>query len=99
MIKTNRILLLSCLAGAFLAGCQEPPPPPTIVAPTPVIPPAPTPLPTRVPGPAVPAVPAQLPKPKLVGPTAPSIVVLPAHIAEPMIRVKLTDELSYRPVI
>ena len=102
-MKKKQILLLSCVAAALVAGavgCQQPETATTVPAPAPVtLAPATGPARQKVAGPAVPAVPAQLPKPKVLGPVMPSIVVLPDEIRQPMIRVKLTDELSYRPVI
>ncbi|MGN6366928.1 MAG: SpoIID/LytB domain-containing protein [Phycisphaerae bacterium] len=100
MMKSNRILLLSCLLAAVIAGCQEPPAVTTVPAPNPVPPVAATgPSQARIPAPVVPAIPSPLPKPKVLGPSMPSIVVVPPGMREPMIRVRLTDELSYRPVI
>ena len=97
-MKTSAVLLSFVLSTAVLSSCQESEP--MAPVPAPVAPAAATPatMPAQ-PRAQGPAIPAQLPKPRLVGPMAPSIVVLPEHIAEPQIRVKLTDELTYRPVI
>ena len=90
--------LCSLLAGVLLlVSCQEPPAaPPPIQPPKPVtLVPAPTPV---RPKPVAPVV-VQLEKPRLLGPVTPAIVTLPERMGEPLIRVKLTEEMDARPVI
>lgn len=59
----------------------------------PSTPPAPIPLP-----PVFPSVPAVLPKPRMLGPVSPPVVEV-ARMAEPSIRVRLTDESPVQPTI
>jgi len=77
---------------AFLWSCvaTPPPTPPTAITPPPV-PPAAIAPPT--PKPVV------LTKPPMLGPVIPNIVILPAHMDEPEIRVKLTAESDSPPAI
>jgi len=82
---------------ALLAACQETPlAPPAPIVPPPAATTAPAPATTHSqtimpPGPAV-AAPVKMEKPRVLGPVAPAIVVVPPAMAEPVIRVRLTAE-------
>ncbi len=86
----------------FLSGCQPAPSKISInnVPPPPSLSSQPSPSVTlTVPAPAYPQVPAQLPKPKILGPSYPGIIQLPSWMREPWIRVRITQEVSTPPYI
>jgi len=90
-------LLFGCASLALLAilsSCRESSPDQPMIVPNPPTQPAPP----RKNTPDFPT-PIKLEKPRLLGPTIPAIVVLPDKFAEPMIRVRLTDESETPPTI
>jgi stage II sporulation protein D len=81
----------------ILTCCEQPGnAPPPIARPDEPLPARPAPPAQAARGPKPPV---QMVKPPTLGPVGPAIVVLPGHIAEPQIRVRLTDEQDRAPVI
>lgn len=95
--RVTRIALLASagtLIAAILVACP-PTPSDTLIDP---------PLPRRQEDssktkPDSPTTPIKMEKPRVLGPVAPAIVILPATMREPMIRVKLTGERASAPAI
>jgi stage II sporulation protein D len=95
---TRRLIeVMVMLMGAVVLGtCQEPPvAEPVQPAKVVTVEPTPVPVRTKPVGPVV----VQLEKPRLLGPVTPAIVGVPERMGEPLIRVKLTEEMDFRPVI
>src|SRR4051812_15115234 len=93
-MKTRTAIGCCVTALAFFAGCDDKPPI------TNYPPPPPRPAPT----PKVAAVnpvekPIELKKPVVLGPVVPALVLLPDHIPEPQIRVRLTEEQDRPPAV
>jgi stage II sporulation protein D len=82
------------LAAGMLAGCEQPAPvnEPAMTSPAPAAPATANPVPPR-------PAPVRLTKPPMLGPPEPAIVVMPASMPEPMIRVRLTSEEPQPPSI
>jgi stage II sporulation protein D len=100
MMKSRMVLVAAVLSAAVVA-CQPPAPPEQKSARVIVRPAAPaTAVAASAPAtmPAAPK-PIVLSKPAVLGAVGPSIVVLPANVPEPEIRVRLTDESPAPPVI
>ena len=95
----DRVVRIALLAGAgtlitaILVAC-----PPTSSEPLIDTMPARETQPGRV-APVVPTTPIKMEKPRMLGPVAPAIVLLPASMGEPTIRVKLTGEQATAPKI
>jgi stage II sporulation protein D len=91
---------LAALAlAALLAGCQD-----SSIEETPLVhPPVPAPppaVPSRNARPVEPPeTPIRLEKPRVLGPLTPALVAVPDRMAEPSIRIKLTDEQDRPPVV
>ncbi len=105
-MKTRMVWIgLAAAMLAVMASCEEPPALPPVAAPrAKPTPPATAHIAAATAGNAattrkVIAVPAHLEKPPVLGPVGPSIVILPPHMAEPAIRVRLTGEEDRPPAI
>ncbi len=91
-IACRSLALAACLLG--LASCQDPgPAEPVIAPPTQTAPPPP-----KRNEPDVPT-PIKLEKPRVLGPVAPAIVILPEKYPQPTIRVRLTEEQDSPPIL
>src|SRR5947209_3553368 len=86
-------LALASALALVIISCQETQPPsdPTPVATRPIAPAS---------RPSTPDVsPVKLQKPRLIGPLAPALVIIPAQMDEPTIRVRVSPELDSPPRI
>jgi SpoIID/LytB domain protein len=97
-VRNYRIALVTAAAfslAALVVSCQEPRRAETLIA-TPTTSPATQPMRKKV---EPPTTPIKFEKPRLLGPVAPAIVCLPEEMAEPVIRVRLTEEEDRPPVV